>query len=240
MGRFDGKVAVITGGANGIGYEIAKLLLAQGAKQVYSLDITTGAELDGFKQLHVDITNRDEVRSAAEQMNAESGRIDILINNAGITKDRLMTKLEEADWEQVMKVNLSGAFHVTQAILPAMIEQNSGSIINISSVVGVYGNIGQSNYAATKAGLIGLTYTWAKEFTRKGAAIRTNAVAPGYVNTEMIQSVPEHILDDLKAKNPLKRLAEPIEIANAVAFLASDESSYVNGHVLSVDGGMRI
>lgn len=170
----------------------------------------------------------------------EAKQIDVLVNNAGVTRDGLIEKTTEANWDFVVDINLKGTFNVTQAVVPFMKEVGKGSIVNLSSVVGEYGNIGQTNYAATKAGVIGMTYTWAKEFTRKGENIRTNVVAPGYVNTEMVQSVPEKIIDRLKEQNPMKRLAEPIEIANAVAFLASDEASFVNGHVLSVNGGMRI
>lgn len=241
MTRFIGKVAVVTGAARGIGLDIAKLMLNQGAERVYSIDVGTATEeIANFSQKIVNITDKEAVEQAIAEIIAESGRIDILVNNAGITKDGLLQKTTEEDWDAVINVNLKGTFLMTQAIVPHMLEAGIGSIVNLSSIVGVYGNIGQSNYAATKAGVIGLTYTWAKEFTRKGAAIRTNVVAPGYVNTEMVQTVPEKILNNLKEQNPLKRLAEPIEIANAVAFLASDEASFINGHVLSVDGGMRI
>ena len=168
------------------------------------------------------------------------GKIDILVNNAGITQDALVNKMSDDQWDKVISVNLSGVFNVTRSVSAAMLEAGKGSIINISSIVGEYGNIGQSNYAATKAGVIGLTYTWAKEFTRKGAAIRTNAIAPGYINTEMMSTVPEKILNSMKESNPLKRLGEPIEIANSALFLASDEASFVNGQILGVNGGMRL
>lgn len=240
MKRFEDKIIVITGAARGIGRTVADLMLEQGAKHVYSLDVAVGEEMANFTQKKVDISNTEEVKKIINEIIIEAKQIDILVNNAGVTRDGLIEKTTEANWDFVVDINLKGTFNVTQAVVPFMKEVGKGSIVNLSSVVGEYGNIGQTNYAATKAGVIGMTYTWAKEFTRKGENIRTNVVAPGYVNTEMVQSVPEKIIDRLKEQNPMKRLAEPIEIANAVAFLASDEASFVNGHVLSVNGGMRI
>ncbi len=240
MKRFEDKIIVITGAARGIGRTVADLMLEQGAKHVYSLDVATGEEMPNFTQKQVDISNTDDVKKVINEIIIEAKQIDILVNNAGVTRDGLIEKTTEDNWDFVVDINLKGTFNVTQAVVPFMKEVGKGSIVNLSSVVGEYGNIGQTNYAATKAGVIGMTYTWAKEFTRKGENIRTNVVAPGYVNTEMVQSVPEKIIERLKEQNPMKRLAEPIEIANAVAFLASDEASFVNGHVLSVNGGMRI
>ena len=234
MKRFEDKIIVITGAARGIGRTVADLMLEQGAKHVYSLDVAVGEEMANFTQKKVDISNTDEVKKVVNEIIIEAKQIDVLVNNAGVTRDGLIEKTTEANWDFVVDINLKGTFNVTQAVVPFMKEVGKGSIVNLSSVVGEYGNIGQTNYAATKAGVIGMTYTWAKEFTRKGENIRTNVVAPGYVNTAMVQSVPEKIIDRLKEQNPMKRLAEPIEIANAVAFLASDEASFVNGHVLSV------
>lgn len=240
MKRFEGKNIVITGAARGIGRTVANLMLEQGANHVYSLDVAEGEEMANFTQKKVDISNTDAVKKVVNEIIIEAKHIDVLVNNAGVTRDGLVEKISEENWNFVVDINLKGTFNVTQAVVPFMKEAGKGSIVNLSSVVGEYGNIGQTNYAATKAGVIGMTYTWAKEFTRKGENIRTNVVAPGYVNTEMVQSVPEKIINRLKEQNPMKRLAEPIEIANAVAFLASDEASFVNGHVLSVNGGMRI
>ena len=240
MKRFEDKIIVITGAARGIGRTVADLMLEQGAKHVYSLDVAVGEEMAHFTQKKVDISNTEAVKKVINEIIIEAKQIDVLVNNAGVTRDGLIEKITEANWDFVVDINLKGTFNVTQAVVPFMKEVGKGSIVNLSSVVGEYGNIGQTNYAATKAGVIGMTYTWAKEFTRKGENIRTNVVAPGYVNTEMVQSVPEKIINRLKEQNPMKRLAEPIEIANAVAFLASDEASFVNGHVLSVNGGMRI
>lgn len=240
MKRFEDKIAVITGAARGIGRTVAELLITQGAKHVYSLDVVIGEELAGLTQKEVNITDKESIQRAISEIILEAKQIDILVNNAGITRDSLLEKLDEENWDSVIDINLKGTFLVTQAVVPYMLEVGKGAIVNVSSIVGVYGNIGQTNYAATKSGVIGMSYTWAKELTRKGANIRTNVVAPGYVNTEMIQSVPEKIIQRLKDQNPLKRLAEPIEIAQAIAFLASDEASFINGQVLSVDGGMKI
>lgn len=187
-----------------------------------------------------DLTNSEQVAGVVAKVLEEYGKIDVLINNAGITQDALVNKMTDEQWDKVIAVNLTGVFNVTRYVSAAMVEAGKGSIVNISSIVGEYGNIGQSNYAVTKAGVIGLTYTWAKEFTRKGAAVRTNAIAPGYINTEMMQTVPEKILNSMKENNLLKRLGEPIEIANAALFLASDEASFVNGQILGVNGGMKL
>lgn len=238
MGRLAGKVAIVTGGSQGLGYSMIQRFVEEGAIGV-SLDVNPPQD-DSVPFFKTDVTNSDQVVEVVAAVMEKYGQIDILVNNAGITQDALVNKMTDDQWDKVISVNLSGVFKVTRAVSAVMIEAGKGSIINISSIVGEFGNIGQSNYAATKAGVIGLTYTWAKEFTRKGAAIRTNAIAPGYINTEMMKTVPEGILDNMKASNPLKRLGEPIEIANAVLFLASDEASFVNGQVLGVNGGMRL
>ncbi|UUX34975.1 beta-ketoacyl-ACP reductase [Fundicoccus culcitae] len=238
MDRLKDKVALITGGSQGLGAEMAKRFKEEGAK-VVSLDLKapTEADVDFFE---LNVTDSEKVNAVIAEVFEKYGKIDILVNNAGITADALLNKMTDDQWDRVINVNLKGVFNVTRAVSPHMIEQGTGSVINISSVVGEYGNIGQSNYAATKAGVIGLTYTWAKEFTRKGAQVRTNCIAPGYINTSILDTVPEKIIQSMKDTNPMKRLGEPIEIANAALFLASDEASYVNGQVLGVNGGMRL
>jgi 3-oxoacyl-[acyl-carrier protein] reductase len=241
MDRLKGKVAVITGGSRGIGRCIVETFLKHGAECVYSVDMAAGDyDLDRLTHVALNVTDRAGIAALRERIKTGFGRLDILINNAGITRDALFVKMDESAWDQVIDVNLKGVFNVTQGLLPLMAEQANGSIINISSVVGEYGNIGQTNYAAAKAGVIGMTYTWAKEFNRKGGAIRVNAIAPGYIETEMVLAVPEKILDPLRQKTPLGRLGKPREIADAALFLASDESSYINGHVLDVNGGLRL
>lgn len=241
MKRMEGKVAIVTGGARGIGKQIVDTFVKEGAKKVISVDMAMGqSESECVKDVVLNVTDRESIKRFVEEVKDEFGQVDVLVNNAGITRDALVNKLEEDDWNLVIDVNLKGVFNLTQAIVPMMLEKGKGSIVNISSVVGVYGNIGQTNYAATKAGVIGMSYTWAKEFTRKGAAIRTNVIAPGYIQTEMMETVPEKVLQPIRQKTPLQRLGTPQEIANAVLFLASDESSFVNGHVLEVTGGLRL
>ena len=238
--RLKDKVAVVTGGAQGIGRSICETFEREGAK-VIAVDMNaaefTQANIKGYA---LNVTDRAAIETFVNTVKAEYGSIDILVNNAGITKDALINKMTEDMWDAVINVNLKGVFNMTQFISPVMMDQGQGSIINIASVVGEYGNVGQSNYAATKAGVIGLMKTWAKEFSRKGAAVRVNSVAPGYVNTEMMKTVPDKVLDPIREKTMLGRLGEPQEIANAVLFLASDESSFITGHNLSVNGGLRL
>ena len=241
MNRLEGKIAVITGGAQGIGKEMCELFISEGAEAVYSVDIKKGNYgAANVKHIELNVTDTVQIKRLVEDIREVHGRVDILINNAGITRDALIAKMDEASWDSVIEINLKGVFNMTQAFAPLMMEHGKGSIINISSVVGLYGNIGQTNYAATKAGVIGMTYTWAKEFTRKGAAVRTNAIAPGFIETEMTSAIPDNVLQPIRDKTPLKRLGRQEEIANAALFLASDEASFVNGHVLSVDGGLRL
>lgn len=238
MTRLKDKVALITGGANGLGEAIAQHFTKEGAT-VYVADIVAPNHSFG-KYIQMDVTNQESVNNIIKTIIEKHHKIDCLVNNAGIICDALVEKMTIENWQKVIDVNLTGVFRMTQAVLPYMYEKQQGSIINISSIVGEYGNIGQSNYAASKAGVIGLTYTWAKEFSRKGAQIRTNAIAPGYAQTSMMDSVPDKILDNLKNSNPLKRIATPDDIANTAVFLASDEASYINGQVIGVNGGARL
>jgi 3-oxoacyl-[acyl-carrier protein] reductase len=243
--KFAGKVVLITGGAQGIGKETAKQFLQEGARVVIcDYDESAGSnaleelESEHVTFLKVDVTDSSQIEEMVQTTIGMHGRIDVLINNAGITLDGFLTKMKETDWEKVIAVNLSGVFKCTKAVAPIMLNQGSGVILNASSVVGLYGNIGQTNYAATKAGVIGLTKSWAKEFGPKG--IRVNAVAPGFIETGMTAAVPEKILNVMKEKTPLKKLGKPADIASAYLFLASDQANYINGTVLSVDGGLVI
>jgi len=238
--RLNGKVAIITGGARGLGAEMAQLFAKEGAKVIAAdmSELSFQAEnVEGFK---LNVTDVESCKSIFDYAVEKYGRIDILVNNAGITRDALTPKMTDEMWDLVIDVNLKGVFNLTKYVGPYMMEQGNGSIINISSIVGEYGNIGQANYAATKAGVIGLTKTWAKEFARKGAAVRCNAIAPGYVMTDILKTVPQDLLDKFAKLTMLGRLGQPIEIANSALFLASDDSSYVTGHTLSVNGGMRL
>ena len=242
--RLKDKVAIITGAARGIGRETAVLFSREGAKVVICDVVDSGQETAdeieaaGGEALfvRVDVTDRESCNRAVEQTVERFHRIDILINNAGIVRDARLVKMTEEDFDLVVKVNLKGTFNMTQAVAPVMIDQGKGKIINVASVVALYGNFGQTNYVATKAGIIGMTKVWARELGRKG--INVNAVAPGFTQTEMTSSVPEKVLAMMREKTPLGRLGTPRDIANAYLFLASDESDYVHGAVLSVDGGL--
>lgn len=238
--RLNDKIAVITGGTNGLGLEMAKLFVEQGAK-VVALDINDLNEaIEGVEFMKLDVSSFADCESVFTSIVEKYGRIDVLVNNAGITRDGLTAKMTEEMWDLVVNVNLKGVFNLTKLVGPHMQQNGYGSIINISSVVGEFGNIGQANYSATKSGVIGLTKTWAKEFARKGENVRVNAIAPGYIMTDILKTVPQDLLDQFAAMTMLKRLGEPKEVANVALFLASDEASYVTGHTLSANGGMRL
>lgn len=245
--RLQDKVAIITGGANGIGLAAAKTFVREGARVAMAdFDEETGsqraAELkaEGYEAafFQVNVADKDSVDSMVKDVLSHFGKIDILVNNAGITRDGMLHKLAVEDFQKVVDVNLTGVFHCAQAVVPAMVQQGSGRIINTSSVSGIYGNVGQTNYAATKAGVVGMTKTWAKELGRKG--IKVNAVAPGFIETGMTAKVPEKVIEQMKMLVPLGRLGLPEDIANAYLFLASEESKYVNGTTLHVDGGIMM
>ncbi|MFE8697412.1 SDR family NAD(P)-dependent oxidoreductase [Cytobacillus sp. FJAT-53684] len=243
--RLKDKIAIITGGASGIGLEAVKLFAREGA-HVALVDFNEEAGLlqerelqekwDHIKFFQADVSDRESVDQMVQAVMDHFNGIDILINNAGITRDKTLRKMSVQDFQKVIDVNLTGVFHCAQAALPYMLERGKGKIINTSSISGVGGNIGQSNYSAAKAGVIGLTKTWAKELGKKG--INVNAVAPGFIETDMIKTIPDMQLMQIKMITPSPRLGTPLDIANAYLFLASDESDFVNGHVLNVDGGM--
>ncbi len=251
--RLEDKVCLITGGAAGIGKATAQRFAQEGAIVVIC-DVNREAGEALVKELGepacfyaVNVADRAEVQSWIEDVVRRFGRVDVLINNAGITRDALFVKvkdgelvkqMEESAFDQVIDINLKGVFNCAQAVALFMIRQGGGVIINASSVVGLYGNVGQTNYVATKAGVIGMTKVWARELGRFN--IRVNAVAPGFIATEMVQKMPEEILASMKAKTPLGRLGDPRDIANAYLWLASDEASFVHGATISVDGGIVI
>lgn len=245
MKRLENKVAVITGGAQGIGKAAVKRFAEEGAV-VIIWDVNeekASSTINEFRNIcdkisfqKVDVTKLESVTEAAKQIIEKHQKIDILINNAGITRDASFLKMTSEQWQQVIDVNLTGVFNCTKTVAPFMVEKLYGKIVNTSSVVGLYGNFGQTNYVATKSGIIGMTKVWARELGRKG--INVNAVAPGFIATEMVSTVPEKVLEMLKERTPLGRLGEPEDIANAYLFLSSDESKFINGAVLSVDGGL--
>lgn len=238
--RLTNKVAVVTGGARGLGQAMAELFVREGAK-VVALDM---GELtytnDSVEYMKLDVADAEAAKEVFDKIVEKYGRIDILVNNAGITRDAMTRKMSDEQWDLVMDVNLRGVFNLTRHIGPHMEAQGGGSIINISSVVGTYGNIGQANYAATKGAVVSLAKTWAKEFARKGVPVRVNTISPGYTMTDILKTVPQDLLDKFASMTMLGRLGQPEEIANVALFLASDESSYITGQNIAVDGGMRL
>jgi len=239
------KIAIITGGAQGIGLATAEKLAARNARCIL-WDINEEKGTQAISNLAqkgidavfdtVDVSNFESVSLATARVEKQFGHIDILINNAGITRDARLLKMTPEQWQQVIDINLTGVFNCTKAVAEIMVKNNFGRIISASSVVGVYGNFGQTNYVAAKAGIIGMTKVWAREFGKKG--ITVNAVAPGFIATDMIKTVPEKVIESIEEKTPMGRLGSADDIANAYLFLASDEASFITGQVLGIDGGL--
>ncbi len=245
--RLRDRIAIITGGAAGIGRAAVEKFVEEGAK-VAIWDVNESAGVELVKSLNdqghavtfykVNTAKPEETASAIDQVLKDFGKVDILVNNAGITRDATIKKMTFEQWEQVISVNLTGIFNCIKAVIPHMIANDYGRIINTSSVVGLYGNFGQTNYAATKSGVIGITKTVARELGKHN--ITVNAVAPGFIGTEMVQAMPQKVIDMMVEKTPLRRLGTPQDIANAYCFLASDEASFISSAVLSVDGAVTI
>ncbi|ELA6647025.1 3-oxoacyl-ACP reductase FabG [Vibrio alginolyticus] len=233
------KVAVVTGAARGIGQAICEQLLEDGF-HVIGLDISPvewsqSAQLSSYQ---VNLCDAEAVSEVVESVVEQHGRIDALVNNAGITRDALLPDMLEQDWDSVIDVNLKAVFLLTQRVAPVMLEQGAGSIVSISSIVGTDGNSGQSNYGASKGGVISMSKGWAKELSRKGAQIRVNCVAPGFIATDMTKNLPEKVIQMMEGKTPLGRMGSVQDIANGVSFLTSDKSAYITGQVLKIDGGL--
>jgi 3-oxoacyl-[acyl-carrier protein] reductase len=243
--KLTGKVALVTGAAQGIGKAVALLLARHGADIVVS-DINlekaeeTAKEIESIgpkaMAIKVNVASLNDVERMVEAVLKKFGRIDILINNAGITRDKLILRMTEEDWDIVLNVNLKGTFNCTKAVVRHMAKQRSGKIVSIASVVGEMGNAGQVNYAASKAGVIGLTKTIAREFAKRG--INVNAIAPGYIETPMTEFLSDKVKEELKRLIPMERLGKPEDVAEAVLFLVSEESNYITGQVLNVNGGI--
>ena len=244
--RLEGKVAIVTGGAQGIGFATVRKFLDEGAavalcdvrqegidRAVH--DLSANGAVTGYV---VDVTRRDQVDAMVSSVKGKHGRIDVLVNNAGITLDARLQKMTDDQFDKVIAVNLKGTYNCAQAVVDTMVGQGSGVILNASSVVGIYGNFGQTNYAATKFGVIGFVKTWARELGPKG--VRCNAVAPGFVATTILSTIPHKVLEQMTERVPLRRLGTPEDIANVYAFLASDEASYINGAVIEVAGGLTV
>lgn len=234
------KIAIITGGTSGIGFATAKKMANAGAIVYAAARKKRTFEETNIIYQYVDVTNPESCKQLFDTVVAEHGRIDILVADAGITADALTIKMTDDQFDRVIDVNLKGIFNIVRYIGPFMEKQGWGSIVTVSSIVGEQGNIGQINYSASKGAVISMTKTWAKEFSRKGANVRVNAVAPGYIMTKMMETVPEELLQRFASQTMLKRLGQPEEIANVIAFLSSDEASYITGAVISVNGGMRL
>jgi 3-oxoacyl-[acyl-carrier protein] reductase len=245
--RLAGKVSIVTGAARGIGLATALKFAREGAL-VALCDVDEAAVDGAVREVRqaggealgfvVDVTRPATIRAMVDAVMQKYGRIDVLVNNAGIVQDAQLLKMSEVQFDKVIDVNLKGTYNCTKAVADIMVQQGSGVILNASSIVGIHGNFGQTNYAASKFGVIGMVKTWARELGRKG--VRANAVCPGFVETTILSSIPEKVLDAMRARVPLGRLAKPEEIANTYAFLASDEASYINGAVIEVSGGATI
>lgn len=238
--RLEGKVAIVTGGARGLGESMARLYASEGAK-VIAVDMgELSYTADNVEGYILNVADREACEKFFNYVVEKYGQIDVLVNNAGITRDSLTRKMTDEQFDMVIDVNLKGVFNLTRYVGPHMQANQTGSIINISSVVGTYGNIGQANYAATKAGVVGMTKSWAKEFAMKGGNVRVNAIAPGYTMTDILKTVPQDLLDKFATMTMLGRLGQPEEIARVALFLASEDASYITGQCIGVDGGMRL
>src|SRR5215471_12593201 len=245
--RLKNKVAIITGAAQGIGLATARKFLDEGAivavadvkdetvREAVGQLKRNGEVVEGFA---VDVTRREQIGAMVEQVKERYGRVDVLVNNAGITLDARLQKMTDEQFDRVIDVNLKGVYNCAKAVVDTMIEQGGGVILNASSVVGIYGNYGQTNYAASKFGVIGFVKTWSRELGPKG--VRVNAVAPGFVETPILQTIPEKVLHQMKERVPLRRLGTADDIANVYAFLASDDAAYINGAVIEVSGGLTV
>ena len=243
MKEIEGQVAVVTGGGRGIGLAIA-MALAEGGAKVAVVDVDEeGSRIaaeslpgDGHRGYKADVTKADEIRVVFKAVEEEVGPISVLVNNAGITRDNLLLRMSEEEWDQVLSVNLKGAFNATKAVARGMMKRREGAIVNIASVIGRMGNAGQANYAASKAGLIGFTKSVAREFASRG--VRCNAVAPGFIQTEMTAKLSEEVVEGLKSQIPMGTLGDPADVARVVRFLAGPGAAYITGQVIGVDGGM--
>lgn len=245
--KLKGKVSIITGAASGIGQATAEKFVREGsivavcdvnleaAQATVAKLIASGGQAVAYQ---VNVVDKAQIASMVADVKARFGRIDVLVNNAGIVKDAQLTKMTDEQFDSVIDINLKGVYNCARAVVDTMVEQGSGVILNASSVVGLYGNFGQTNYAATKFGVIGFVKTWAKELGKKG--IRANAVCPGFVATPILKTIPEKVIQALEEQVPMRRLAQPEEIANVYAFLASDEASYINGAAIEVTGGLTL
>jgi len=246
MKRLQGKKCIVTGAAQGIGFATARRFLKEGAvvalcdvrRESVDAAVATLSEFGEVEGFVVDVTQREQIDAMVAAVRGKHGRVDVLVNNAGITLDARLQKMDETQFDRVIDVNLKGTYNCARAVVDTMVEQGSGVILNASSVVGIYGNFGQTNYAASKFGVIGFVKTWARELGPKG--IRANAVAPGFIETPILETIPDKVLHQMRERVPLKRLGTPEDIANVYTFLASDDAAYINGAVIEVSGGLTV
>ncbi len=233
-----GKIALVTGGARGIGKEIALKFAENGATVISGDLIDADYTHVNVSHIKLNVTDRENIKEVAKELKEKYGKIDILVNNAGITRDSLLQRMKEADWDLVVDINLKGVYNVMQGLISLLLKSEAASVINMASVVGLDGNMGQTNYAATKGGVIAMTKTWAKEFGRKN--LRSNAVAPGFIKTDMTHVLPEEVVEKVLANTPLQSMGDAQDVANATLFLASDMSKFITGQVIRVDGGLNL
>ena len=234
----NGKIALITGGARGIRKEIALKYAENGATVISGDLIDPDYSHENITHIKLNVTDRENIKEVAKELKEKYGRLDILVNNAGITRDSLLQRMKEADWDLVVDINLKGVFNVMQGFVSLLLKSKASSVINMASVVGVDGNLGQTNYAATKGGVIAMSKTWAKEFGRKN--LRSNALAPGFIKTDMTHVLPEKVVEKVLDNTPLRKMGDAEDVANAALFLASDNSKFITGQVLRIDGGLNL
>ena len=234
----NGKIALITGGARGIGKEIALKFAENGATVISGDLMDADYTHENITHIKLNVTDRENIKEVAKELKEKYGRLDILVNNAGITRDSLLQRMKEADWDLVVDINLKGVFNVMQGFVSLLLKSKASSVINMASVVGVDGNLGQTNYAATKGGVIAMSKTWAKEFGRKN--LRANALAPGFIKTDMTHVLPEKVVEKVLDNTPLRKMGDAEDVANAALFLASDNSKFITGQVLRIDGGLNL
>ena len=234
----NGKIALITGGARGIGKEIALKFAENGATVISGDLMDADYTHENITHIKLNVTDRENIKEVAKELKEKYGRLDILVNNAGITRDSLLQRMKEADWDLVVDINLKGVFNVMQGFVSLLVKSKASSVINMASVVGVDGNLGQTNYAATKGGVIAMSKTWAKEFGRKN--LRSNALAPGFIKTDMTHVLPEKVVEKVLDNTPLRKMGDAEDVANAALFLASDNSKFITGQVLRIDGGLNL
>lgn len=233
-----GKIALVTGGARGIGKEIVLRFAENGATVISGDLIDPDYSHENVSHVKLNVTDRENIKEVAAQLKEKYGKLDILVNNAGITRDSLLQRMKEQDWDLVVDINLKGVYNVMQGMVSLLLKSSGASVINMASVVGLDGNTGQTNYSATKGGVIAMAKTWAKEFGRKN--LRSNAIAPGFIKTDMTHELPEKVVESVLENTPLRKMGEASDVADAALFLASDLSGFITGQVIRVDGGLNL